>query len=204
EPASYTILCTVGTNEIVLTETIQFEGGTREITLKLPEVSLQDHILLRVFDPGGNPIDTASVEMAVPNEYTGSTRAYIKESPGKYWLRRIPSRLFTYENKPIGTHYIISVTTSFGKRVLEVPYDHKEPLELRFGEQGRLVVHLDNLPSDRSDLLLAVYARGEKEGRAIDSARNRLTSPHILERYEFTMASGPVVVAIARKPDSGW
>src|SRR5690606_23516546 len=31
-----------------------------------------------------------------------------------------------------------------------------------------------------------------------------LTSPHILERYEFTMASGPVVVAIARKPDSGW
>ncbi len=204
EPASYTILCTVGTNEIVLTETIQFEGGTSEITLKLPEVSLQDHILLRVFDPDDRPIETASIELAVMQDNSGSTRAYLKGNPGEYWIRRTPSRLFSYYNKPFGSAYRISVSTSFGVRVLECPFDQKEPLELRFGKQARLVVLVDGLPADRKEMLLAAYPRGGSEDRAIRDVANWSDSPNIRERHELTMASGPVVVAVVSKPDGGW
>lgn len=202
EPGNYAILCVVGDYEIVAREDIAFEGGQQDIELKLPPIKKDDHIVLNVSGPGGEPVEDA--RLTVSPGAREFTNLQIHRGDGEYWLRRLSPELSSA--RITASEYKIGVECEFGKQNVTFPFDRKTPLEVRFGHLARLVVHVENLPDDPRELALTVYPAGDSEERSFESQRqhpNRAPFT-IAERYEFEFASGPVVIAVAISGGQLW
>ncbi len=198
---SYSILCVVGGLEILARRDVDFRGGLHVEEIELKALELQDHLVVRVFDPEGAAVTQCNISAGVVGSGV-STHAVAIKGGGEYWIRRIDPALF--RNLVQDATYSIRVWSTHGKRVVTCPYDHREPIEVRFGRKATLVVNLENRPPDPTDLVLLAYAAGTSASQAFSDRRSSGDAPMLLSRHEFELASGPVVIAVGRVSRNWW
>jgi hypothetical protein len=186
-PGRYSVLMMFSMTAILAQQEVEFKGGIQDVTVKMPEVRREDHVVLRVYGPTGEPVEKLQVEIKPPRQW--SAPAVIERGGGEYWVYCIPPEGVT---EP-GQTYSVTVKTQFGTRVETFALDFRGEIEVRFGLMAKLIVHLDNLPAERARLVLGAAVRGGGSGYTDDYGK----APLVVEpRTEFQLASGPAVISL--------
>jgi hypothetical protein len=118
----------------------------REVTLTVPPPKAEDHIVVRVYDPTGNPIEaTFNVGLRGESRHGGSSHSgggsqAVKRKDGSYWIER-----YDPDRRNEGYVYAYEITVNakgYGALLVSYPHDATHELRVDMQTPGTLMVHL--------------------------------------------------------------
>lgn len=199
QPGRYTVFAVSGAVDILTREEFEYHGGMQEEELRLPDPLPHEHVTLRIYDPDNKPLNGATVAFFMENGNNSWADPVIAKGNGEYWLKLVPpENYFSGERRPTGERLIDVRHDLHGRRILRVPVDVSGDLELRFKAKVKLVVHLDNLPDERGDFVMAAFPSGASEHNELNprGPGQRRAPPIVQPRTEYELSPGPVTFVL--------
>lgn len=136
-----------------------------EVTIKIPEPVAEDHIVVRVTGPTGEPLLGVSItfSIAVENRRTSHGLRSIERGEGVYWVRRVAADDRTATGD---WRYQLELRSpSHGNKMVEYPRDATHELQVQFEEPSSLTVTVAGLSTHEKKSRLRVQLWRVAEGR---------------------------------------
>lgn len=199
-PGRYTAMVLLSEVEVLAREEIDYTGGYREVTLKVPPIDRADHIVLRVYDTKDRPLDEVDIYFFPEGSSHRQTTNVSRRGKGEYWLKPGPVHDYYFGNPyKLPTYWVIRASNyAFGVQMTTVPIDSREEVEIRFRPKGKFTVVLDGLPEGSGDYRLSIRPRGGSEEDFTGRGRFLETAPQTpaRARNEYEIPPGVVVVSL--------
>lgn len=197
-PGRYTAFVVSGLLLILGRLEVDYKGGHQVEDMQLAEPSRDEFIVLRVYDPEGEPLSGAEIYIRVEGGWFAYDRPVIARGEGEYWIKRLSIRELTSSRGLVrdSMEYRISVShDKHGRMALTCPADAREDQEARFGAKATLAVIIENMPDDPGNFEVTARPKGDFETQG----RFREGMTTLQPRTEFEFASGPVTVTLSSR-----
>lgn len=210
KPGRYRVLAVKG-RMIVAWQDITLGSEFLELTLKVPEPVAEDHVIIRVTGPSGEPLSGVSISVNIisTESHSGRGADSIEKGEGVYWVRRL-----TPDDRDATGDWRYSFdlrSQDHGSRSIEYPRDATHELHVQFQEPSSLTVTVAGLSTHPKKELLRVQLwqelnnRGGWSGMQPDGTSR--TTTHESDVIKFTKLSQGKYrfqLSLSREDDSGF